>query len=220
MRYFLVFFLLSVWTTKSLHAQKRVLKSRFGAGLTIGINTSQINGDLYKGFDKFGVFAGFRAIVKISTKAELVFEMQYSSKGSKNPEQFVPGKNEPRFISLNYIEVPILYHQKVKTKLGLASLEAGIAYGRLFGIKINENTSSINYTTFTSIQDAFNKTELALIIGGGFFINEHFRIMLRSAHSLTLLYENENPIFDRSTDNIAINKLRNIQWGLGVNYIF
>lgn len=220
MRCFLVFFLLLFLTTKSLYAQKRTLKNRFNAGIVIGINASQVNGDRYMGFDKLGAFAGFRAIVKINTNAEFVFEMQYNGKGSRNPEQFVPGESAPRFISLDYIEVPILYHQKIETKIGFCSFEGGIAYARLFGFKINENDNSINYTSFASIQDDFNKSEWALILGGGIFVNKHFRVMSRFAHSLTLLYENENPIEDSIDNNPTINKLRNIQLSLGLNYIF
>ena len=85
--------------------------------------------------------------------------------------------------------------------------------------KINENVNSINYTTFTSIQDEFKEVELALIMGGGIFINDHIRLMGRFSLSLTLLYKNENPIIDMPGAIPSINELRNLQLALGVNYI-
>lgn len=220
MRYFAASFLLSILVTTSLYAQKRVLKNRFNAGIVLGGNTSQINGDRYLGYNKFGGFVGVRAIARLNTKSEFVFEMQYNRKGSKDPSQFVPGKKAPRFIALDYLEVPILYHYKVETSIGVVSFEGGIAYARLVGFKINENANSINYSSFTDIENEFKKDELVLIFGGGLFINEHIRLMGRFAHSLTLLYENENPTNEFTTDISPINQLRNIQLAFGVNYIF
>lgn len=218
MRYFLTFFL--ILTTISLHAQKRALKNRFTAGIIIGANTSQIKGDLYSGYDKFGVFAGFRAIAKINTKSEIVLEMQYNRKGSKNPNQFVPARIQQRFISLDYIEVPILYHRKIETPTTTISLEGGISYARLFGLRINENANTINYQSFSDIQDEFNKDELALILGSGILFNEHIRLFGRFAYSFTSLYENENPVSVFIDDIPEIKKLKNIQLAVGMNYIF
>ena len=170
MRYFLTFFLLAILATTSLYGQKGSIKNRFNAGIIMGVNTSQINGDRYLGYDKFGVFAGFRAIAKINRSNELVFEMQYNRKGSRDPEQFVPGQSSSRFIALDYIEIPFLYHKRVKINIGTGSIEGGIAFARLFGFNINENDKTINYASFLDIQDDFNNNEFSLILGGGVFI--------------------------------------------------
>ena len=48
MKTWLTFLLITCLITTSIHAQKRN-KNRFSAGLILGVNTSQINGDYYKG---------------------------------------------------------------------------------------------------------------------------------------------------------------------------
>ena len=219
MKYFPTVFIISVLTILSLHAQKRPL-NRFNAGVVVGINTSQINGDHLSGYDKFGFFTGIRATANLNTNAELVVEMQFIRKGSTDPDQFVAGEKRSRFIALDYIEVPILYHHKIESKVGKIGLEAGIAFGRLFGFRINENANTINYTTFSSKQEEFKKNELALIMGSGIFVNEQIRVMGRFNYSLTLFYENENPTIDVAGDIPSINDLRNLYLSLGVNYIF
>lgn len=220
MKYCLTLLMLSILVTMSVHAQKRALKNRFNAGIVMGLTTSQINGDRYSGYDKLGGFAGLRVTARINTKSDLVVEMQYNRKGSRNPKQFVPGAISTRFIALDYIEVPILYHQRVETEIGLISLEGGIAYARLFGFKINEIVNTTSYSTFSEIQEAFNKNELALIMGGGVFINEHLRVMGRFGLSMTLLYKNENPTIASPNTIPEINHLRNLYLTFGVNYVF
>ena len=221
MKFFLTCFLFSILTATTINAQKRPLKNRFNVGITAGVNASQLDGDHFLGFDKIGFFGGVRAIARINTNDEFVMEMQYNRKGSRNPEQFVPGKTSShRFISLDYIEVPILYHKKIEAEKWIYSVEGGIAYARLFGFKINEIVNSTTYKTFTPLQDDFNKNELALIMGGGVFINENIRVMGRFSVSLTLLYKNENPRRDFPGEAPSINDLRNYQLAFGANYIF
>ena len=113
-----------------------------------------------------------------------------------------------------------MFHKRIEGKIGITSLEGGIAYARLFGFNINENINSINYKTFTALQDEFTKDELVLIIGGGIFINERIRVTGRFAYSLTLLYEDENPSEILTGRNPNINHLRNLQLAIGINYIF
>lgn len=221
MKKILIFLLLTALVTTTLHAQNRS-KNRFNAGLIWGVNTSQIDGDYYSGYDKFGMFGGLRAIARIGKTSELVFEMQYNRKGSKNPAQFVPGQQDRRFISLDYIEVPIFYHKKIDTKIGVGSIEGGIIYSRLFGFRINdlENSPNYDYDTFFDIQNDFNRNDLAVGIGGGIYINEHIRIMSRFTYAITLLYKNENRDGRFYLEKPDIYSLRNMQLGFGINYIF
>ena len=220
MRHLLTCFLVMILTALSLHAQNRALKNRFNAGVVLGVNTSQIDGDQYMGYDKFGFFAGIRGIARFTKKSELVIEMLYNRKGSRDPDQLVPGTSSGRFISLDYIEVPILFHLKVDGKLGAGGLEFGISYGQLFGARIKEHINNINFPSFAAIRDDFNNDDLALIIGGGVFLNDHIRLMARLNYSLNYLYESDLPS-DFLVDNpLEIRAMRNLQLGLGINYIF
>ena len=61
------------------------------------------------------------------------------------------------------------------------------------------------------MQDKFNKNELALLMGGGVFFNEHIRVMGRFSLSTNLLYKNENPAIILPGSIPDINHLRNLQ---------
>ena len=216
----LVLILLSILFFSALDAQRKKTQNRFGAGIIIGLNANQINGDHLKGYDKIGSFVGLRATARLDRLSEIVIEMQYNQKGSKDPNQFVPGRETERFISLDYIEVPILFHKIIKTNSIYYSLEGGLAYARLLGFRINENPSTVNYNTFTDIQDELNNQDLALVVGGGLIVSDHIRLMTRFAYSLTLLYQNERPLTNFPGELPEINKLRNVQLAFGANYIF
>lgn len=213
-------FLLTALVSMSLHAQKGALKNRFNAGIVIGANTSQIDGDNYLGYDKYGFFGGVRGIARLNTKSELVLELLYNKKGSRDPEVFFADRNTYRFLSLDYIEIPILYHRKMGNKIGVRSFEIGFSYAQLFGVKINEDPNSRDYPPFTAVREEFNKNDFAVIIGGGIFLNKHIRLMGRFTYSMTLLYKNKSPRFVIVNNPFELRYLRNMQLGLGVNYIF
>ena len=204
----------------TIHAQRRSIPNLFDAGLVIGINSSQINGDYLSGYDKTGFLVGFRVEARFNNSSGLAMEMLFNRKGSRDPNQFVPGSDQQRFISMNYVEIPILYHKRVEAKIGLISIEGGVSYARLFGTNINENANSINYDGFTDIQNEFKNNDLSLLLGGGIYFNEHLRMIGRFAYSLTLFYKNEEPEIIPLDVIPEINKLRNVQLALGMNYIF
>ena len=220
MRHLLTFILVITLATLSLHAQNRALKNRFNAGVVLGFNTSQIDGDQYMGYDKYGFFAGVRGIARITENFELVIEMLYNKKGSRDPDQFVPGSSSNRFISLDYIEIPILFHFKVDGKYGAGGFELGMSYGQLFGTRINEHVRNINFSSFAAIRDDFNNDDLALIVGGGIFVTDHIRLMGRLNYSLNHLYKNDLPPEILIDNPLEIRSMRNLQLGVGVNYVF
>lgn len=218
--YILTLLLLAFSLQFTLQAQRNNAKNRFGAGIIAGINTSQINGDRLTGYHKFGVFAGIRAMARLTNTSELAIEMQYIRKGSRDPNQFVPGQTRSRFISLDYVEVPILFHKIIQSKTARYGLEGGLAYARLLGFKINENPGTINYRTFTEIQNDFNNEDLVLLVGGGIMIGKHYRIMTRFGYSLIQLFENQNPVIESPDTLPEFLTLRSIQLSFGLNYLF
>lgn len=108
-----LFLILTVGTTQA--------QSRFRAGLRAGIATSQVHGDTYEGFHKFGFDVGATLNAKINEKWKAQFEILFVQKGSK----FIgdANKGDLRFylMQLNYIEVPILFqyeHKKFVFEIG------------------------------------------------------------------------------------------------------
>jgi len=101
-------------TTFAQKSKKRYIPNneRFNAGLIIGMNASQVDGDYYKGFNKYGLTAGIRGITRLKPNFDFNVEILYSKKGSKifHNRYSTPGRaGENRFIDLTYVDVPFFF---------------------------------------------------------------------------------------------------------------
>ena len=76
---------------------------RFKAGILVGFNGSQINGDASAGFNKLGLVAGVRGVTVINEKMEISIELLYSQRGSRSELFNSTNTNIPFKIELNYI---------------------------------------------------------------------------------------------------------------------
>ncbi|MFQ3326732.1 MAG: hypothetical protein ACI8YC_001371, partial [Salibacteraceae bacterium] len=74
-------FLLSFSLT--LYTQESSKSSSFKAGIKAGINTSQMDGDGYAGFNKINQQAGFFLQKTLKNNAQIQFEIIYIQKGSR-----------------------------------------------------------------------------------------------------------------------------------------
>ncbi len=162
-----LFFIL---TTYAIQAQ-----SRFKAGLKAGISTSQVHGDTYEGFHKFGFDGGATLNAKISEKWKAQFEILFIQKGSK----FIgdANKGDMRFylMQLNYIEVPILFQYQHKKFV----FEIGPGIGYLI--------SSKEYDQYGEVINGipFYSTEISGSVGISFLIYKNIGINWRFTNSLT-----------------------------------
>ena len=142
----IVWALLSLQTT-TLHAQ-----SPFKAGVSIGVNLAQIDGDHQFGYDKRGFGYGIRGGVAIRKNFDIMTELLYVQKGA-SPKSSQPFDSRRAEIELKYAEVPLLfsYHFK-KNDLGFYkwTIQTGASYGRL--LKIN------NIVCLRTIIDYSNNT--------------------------------------------------------------
>src|SRR6185295_17478463 len=83
------------------------------AGIIAGLNFSQIDGDDFARYNKFGINAGGTALIKFHKNWSAGFELLFSQKGSR--EFGTPNNGYSiRRIKLSYIEVPVMinYHDK------------------------------------------------------------------------------------------------------------
>ncbi|MFL5765093.1 MAG: porin family protein [Bacteroidia bacterium] len=137
----------------SLQAQ-----NRFKGGLRLGISTSQVEGDGYRGFHKFGLAFGPTLTAKISDKWDAQFEMLFIQKGSQNSsiDSTAAGSSYNYYrMSLNYLEVPFMLNYKQKK----FTFELGLSGGVLISAK-EENA----YGEFPGLTP-FKRYELACIAG-------------------------------------------------------
>ena len=79
------FLLLLVMVSSSLQAQ------RFNAGLMLGGVTSQVDGDTYDGYHKWGYLGGGYVSLQLSPHSSFQMELEYIQKGSRRNDTTVSG---------------------------------------------------------------------------------------------------------------------------------
>ncbi|HTX87954.1 MAG TPA: porin family protein [Bacteroidales bacterium] len=87
---------------------------RFNGGVLLGGNVSQVDGDTWQGYHKFGFQAGGLVALRISPHSSFQMELEYFQKGSRQNGDSTGGNTSSSQIStyllrLHYIEIPVLY---------------------------------------------------------------------------------------------------------------
>lgn len=168
-------------------------QSIFGLHGVLGVNASQIRGDLLAGFDKVGICGGLRGTVELKEPLGLSVELLYSERGSR-PDIFGDVFDPDINVTLRYLEMPVYltYSDWRDTEDGYhkAFALAGISLGRL-----------IESSTFDAFNEAemdldslameFNQNDLSWLVGFGFRLSNRFIISARYTRSITLLLNAE-----------------------------
>jgi len=148
----------------------------FKGGILAGMNVSQVDGDNHAGFNKAGLILGGFVNREFSKTVTGQLEMIYIGKGSKKPVNPDKGQFEYRFISLDYIEIPVLL--KIKYEKLKLFFETGLSYGILFSSKEEDENGEV------TLIGPFNKNELGIILGLNFSITENISVNTRFAYSI------------------------------------
>ncbi len=166
-----------------------VTAQRFSAGLTIGLNASQIDGDRYAGYNKIGLVGGIQAAAMINDKVDLGIELRFSQIGSRSTPD-TQNSAEPFGITLNYAEVPVTINYKdwyiEDEDYYRLEFHAGLTYARLISSQLKDEAGS----PFESLIDLFNENYFGGLIGATYFINEHFGATFRFNRAFIFLYKN------------------------------
>jgi hypothetical protein len=177
-----LFLLLSILAVSRLEAQQR-----FKAGLVLGLNAAQIQGDDIGGYNKLGLAGGLRAVVMLKEKQDILVELLYSQRGSRSKIGQVAG--DPVKIKLQYIEVPVLFSYKdwLDEDANHYKMRAtgGFSYGRLI-------EAAAEGSKHDDLTEEFFVNDLSFVIGFEFFPGPHVGFGVRWNRSLTLLFDNEN----------------------------
>lgn len=100
----------------------------FDGGVKVNAITSQVHGDGHSGFNKIGISGGFFVDLDFNDSGlDLMMEILYSQKGSRNKPDTENGDFSYYRLKLDYIEIPLTVHYELK---GL-ELELGLYYGYL-----------------------------------------------------------------------------------------
>jgi hypothetical protein len=174
---FLILLLISV--IQFVQAQK------FGGGLILGFNASQIDGDELAGYHKIGWDAGLNTSYNLNDPWQINLDLLLSQRGSRT-SFFLTDNTDIRKITLNYLEMPLYLSYKdweIEDDFYKVQGFAGLSYGQLFSVKNLLGEDDIN-------SDNFLKNDLSYIIGAKLMFSRYLGISGRYTRSFLKLYKN------------------------------
>ena len=154
-----------------------VFAQRFDAGILVGLNGSQVNGDTYRGYYKPGILAGAFVQTDIAPALFAGMEIKYSQKGARNKINQKDPDPTKYIMRLDYIDVPFFVGFRTNDK---GTILGGISAGYLmhaaeydeYGLFPPEDTH------------AFNSLDLQPFLGFQFDMLDDLKIDLRFAYSV------------------------------------
>lgn len=175
----------------------------FQAGLLVGLNASQIDGDGFGGYDKTGFKFGGFVRRHFTDEWAFQFELLYNHRGSQSKTE--EGENPLYSYKLNYIEIPVLAQYYFFDEL---YAEAGLEFGYLLSAEEERDFIAL---------DAADSTEsiaMNYAIGVGYNFYENFSAHLRISNSLL-------PVRDASlnVENSNKGQLSRVI-SFGISYLF
>ncbi|MEM6320298.1 MAG: porin family protein [Bacteroidota bacterium] len=223
----LLFFLLQFTTEITAQKKRRDYisdRERFSAGVLIGYNSSQIDGDYFAGFDKFGITGGIRGIVRLTPRIDFNVEMLYSEKGSKIEQgRILTGTNQEksRILDLKYMDAPFSFRYLLNDKPNSWHLELGAIYSRLINSEVTEReTDRPNQFFYRDILEDFRKDDISTLLGLGHTWQMGLSVNFRYIFSISKFYKDDD--FMESAPNVprteAVPFLRNYYYSLGLSY--
>lgn len=178
----LIILFLQVYSLSAQSSYYQDEEDVFTGGVIAGLNLAQVDGDLYFGYTKPGLVAGFFVQIQVRKQLKVGFELLYSQKGSigdAEVESLYLGSYTARcHIGLNYVSVPVT----VKYQLPAFELEGGFAYARL--IKTNEWIVATPSVAIDEDKNRFNKSDINGIIGVSREVYNNISVGIRYQYSL------------------------------------
>lgn len=174
-----ILFALSAIMYTNLYAQ------RFKPGIIAGLAITDIVGvDPWdEDYKKIGLTLGGLLSTSLSDRNSVQFEILYTQKGSlQQPDSSINNYKYSK-ISLDYIEIPLLFKHSFKFNLSGRMIdgtyfEVGPSYGRLVRLRVNSD-----FLIFKDV-DLFKKNEIALNLGVGYNFGDKISFNVRYSNSI------------------------------------
>ena len=207
--YTLIIFLSCIFSGFQLNAQEQ----RFKAGLILGFNASQLDGDRSAGYNKLGLVGGLSGVILLTEKMYFNIELLYSQRGSRS--HLVPDNSIVPFkIATDFIEIPLLFNYKdwldEEGEYYKLHFHGGISYGRLIRTDV-EDESPVSNLVLAS--EHFEKNDLSYMLGATFYTGPHLAFTFRWSRSFGVLYFN-------NSINIPLPSLQNHLISFRTLYMF
>jgi Outer membrane protein beta-barrel domain len=197
--------------------------SIFKAGVIVGVNRSQIDGDFQVGYDHPGLIVGARGGVILHKNFEIATELLYTQRGAK-PKSTFTGSQKRIFIDVDYAEVPIVARimlPPTETRVLGADLYAGVSFGRLLRSDVRPlatasqvDTAKLNYINRTGLQSK----DWSFVAGGSFYFSRRAGVTLRHTASLGMFYDNPLPALSTVKQRENYTFFRSYYWTFGLFY--
>ncbi|MBM3404519.1 MAG: PorT family protein [Bacteroidetes bacterium] len=160
-----------------------LVAQRFNGGVTAGMVGSQVMGDTYAGFHKFGLAGGAFVNLNLSKSSTLQMELLLIQKGSRrNPQK---DENPPVFYlqRTNYIELPLLYQYRLGKKF---EMELGPAFDVLISSyeEVNDLGEIKNVSPFQPL--TYN-----IVAGISYYIADVLKVNFRTNNSILSIRDKE-----------------------------
>jgi hypothetical protein len=151
-----------------------LFSQKFNGGIIAGGVVSQVDGDYYGGYTKFGYLGGGFVSLRVSPHSSFQLELEYIQKGSRiNADSL--NNNDTYLMRFHYLEVPLLYQYSFGKRF---SLEAGPAMDVLLGSYEESNGIETQSTI------PLRNVTLAGILGVSGYITAHLKLNFRFNYSL------------------------------------
>jgi hypothetical protein len=152
------------------------LGQRFNGGILAGGLVSQIDGDTWQGYHKFGYLAGGLVSLRISPHSSFQLEMEYIQKGMRqNADSANTGHTY--LTRLHYLEIPVLYQYTFAKRF---QAEIGPAVDVLLGYY--EEVDGLDASSEITVD--YRTINLCGIIGVSCFLSDHLKAGFRFNYSL------------------------------------
>ena len=165
-------------------------EQRFKAGVILGANMAQIDGDNSNGYIKLGITGGIRGVAIITDKIELSLELLFDQRGSRSQKIF-DANYFPFRITNNYVAVPIVFNYQdwldASEEYYKLHFHAGFSYGRLINSTVKDEDED---GFFIPLSDYFRQDDISILVGATFYTGKHLAVTGRFSRSITPLYKN------------------------------
>lgn len=171
-------------TSLQSHAQRRRQQSAaILAYPVVGVVTSQLQGDLLKGFEHWGITAGVGAIVPLDGRDRwsLSLEADFTQRGAREASRSVetPYRLD---LTLDYVDIPLMLN--FHDPYGGMTFGLGVCYGRL----VQQPHGTLEYNPLYIVPDtsdmSFLKNDLSAVAAFRFTLWRNLKLELRGQYSL------------------------------------
>lgn len=176
----------------------------FKAGIIVGSNGSQIDGDGFTGYHRLGLNVGGKMMIVVHKNWQPGFEILYTQKGSQQNIKELAFQYK---YGLDYISIPVMMNYVDKR----IQFTAGVAYNQL--LKAKAQLAGID-DPFAA--EGFRKFDLSLFGGMTFYLDvkKHFAVNARYEYSLTDSYSGSLSFPGKNTNALRAQRNKLVSFRL------